>query len=132
MFRSWIVLFAVFIAYTFFVYSNCDVRPTQDSIADAKALRGWSVWQERNCQSCHQIYGLGGYLGPDITNVISDRYKGQAYAAAIIKNGTAKMPNFKLCDSDVNNLVAFLSWINKSGKSKVPVEKVDWSGNYHL
>jgi len=43
-----------------------------------KALQGQQLWQQNNCFSCHQIYGLGGYLGPDLTNVYSQRGKGPA------------------------------------------------------
>ena len=132
MFRSWIVLFVVFIVYTYMVYSNCDKRKTNDTVPDKRALAGWKTWQAKNCQSCHQIYGLGGYLGPDLTNVARDTAKKEIYLRTFIKYGTGRMPNFHLNDSEVNNLIAFLYWIDKSGKSKVPKEDVTWSGNYNL
>ena len=51
---------------------------------------------------------------------------------AFIKSGNGRMPNFNLNDTEIHNLIAFLKWIDKSGKSKVPKEKVTWSGNYNL
>jgi len=132
MFRIWIALFIVFIVYTFMVYNYCDERNPNDSIPDKHALAGWKTWQEKNCQSCHQIYGLGGYLGPDLTNVTADTNKTEAYFRTFIKYGTGRMPNFYLDDSEINNLVSFLQWVNKSGSSKVAKDKVTWSGNYNF
>ena len=99
---------------------------------DNHVVAGWNTWQQKNCQSCHQVYGLGGYLGPDLTNVASTPGKGEQYMKVFIRYGTGKMPNFHLSDSETDNLVAFLKWIDKSGKSRVPQEKVTWTGNYNL
>ena len=132
MFRSWMVLFLAFIVYSFMVYSYCDKRPVCDSAPTRAALAGWKTWQSKNCQACHQIYGLGGYLGPDLTNVAGDSTKNEIYFRTFIKYGTVKMPNFHLNDSEINNLISFLYWVNKSGTSKVAKEHITWAGNYNL
>ena len=131
-FRLWVALFIAFIIYTCLVYNYCDKKNTNDSIPDEHALAGWKSWQKNNCQSCHQIYGLGGFMGPDLTNVTSDTAKNETYLRIFLKYGTGKMPNFNLSDTEVDNLIAFLKWVDKSGNSKVPKEKVTWSGNYNL
>ena len=131
MFRIWIALFFAFVIYTWAVYSYCD-KENNEHIPGTKVLAGWGIWQQKNCQTCHQVYGLGGYLGPDLTNVACDSLKGENYLRGFIKYGTGRMPNFNLNDTEVSNLVAFLQWIDKSGKSSVPKEKVTWSGNYNL
>ena len=132
MVRLWIALFTAFLIYTCLVYYYSDKGNIKESIPDRQVLAGWKTWQAKNCQTCHQFYGLGGYLGPDLTNVASDPAKSEMYLSTFIKYGTGKMPNFHLNDSEVNNLVAFLKWVDKSGKSRVPKEKVTWSGNYNL
>ena len=132
MFRLWIILFSVFAIYTSFVYTRCDQKNAPQSLPDARITAGWAIWQEKNCQSCHQMYGLGGYLGPDLTNVASDSFKGEKYLYTFIKYGTGRMPNFNLNDSEVNHLVAFLIWVDRSGKNNVPGNKVTWAGNYNL
>ncbi|MCZ6597955.1 MAG: hypothetical protein O7B99_09975, partial [Planctomycetota bacterium] len=33
---------------------------------------GLAVWRENNCQACHQVYGFGGFHGPDLTNRVSE------------------------------------------------------------
>ena len=71
-----------------------------------EARSGQQLFQESNCIACHQFYGLGGYMGPDLTNVISNR--GEAYSRAFISAGTASMPNFGLNQEEVTALVAFL------------------------
>lgn len=88
------------------------------------------IWQSKNCQSCHQLYGLGGYMGPDLTNTAGDSSKSEKYMFTLIKYGTGKMPDFQLSDKEVNNVIAFLSWVDKSGKSKVSKESVHWTGTY--
>lgn len=91
-----------------------------------------NTWQDKNCQSCHQLYGLGGYMGPDLTNTFSANGKGAQYMQSFIKHGTGKMPNFNLTDAEVSNIIAFLAWVDRSGRSKVPASAVHWSGTYHI
>ena len=71
-------------------------------------------------------------MGPDLTNIISDTTKGALYAAAFIKSGTPKMPNFNFSEQEVSKLVAFLTWVDKSGRSMVPAGKVNGLGNYNF
>ncbi len=127
--RIFAVLLLAYICYSAFIYAygaEGGAKPTADAVA------GQSVWQSKNCQACHQLYGLGGYMGPDLTNIISDTIKGPVYAEAFIRSGTARMPNFHLSDQEVKELVAFLTWVDKSGKSRVPAENVTWYGSYKI
>ena len=122
-------LFTAFILSSWLIYAYCDrnEKPVQ---ASTQALQGWNTYQVKNCQACHQIYGLGGYLGPDLTNTAS--LKGAIYMKAFISKGTGKMPNFNLSDSEINNLVEFLVWVDKSGKSNVSAQAVHWSGTLDI
>ncbi len=95
---------------------------------DQPVVTGRDIWQKQNCQTCHQLYGLGGYMGPDLTNIIS--LKGEKSAVIFIKYGTGKMPNLQLSDTEVQHLIAYLSWVDKSGVSLVSQNKVHWSGTY--
>ena len=61
-----------------------------------------------------QIYGLGGYLGPELTTVISQKNKGESYARSFIKSGTQKMPDFHLNDLEVNALVEYLKYVDET------------------
>lgn len=124
-----ILLVVSYCAYSCLIYAYSS-KPA--GYPSQNITRGFAVWQSKNCQACHQLYGLGGYMGPDLTNIISDSNKGSAYASAFIRSGTAKMPRFNLSVNEVNDLLAFLTWVDQSGHSVVPEEKVTPLGNYKL
>lgn len=106
------ILIFGFLFYSFFLYSAIPIKAT---VVNKETAQGKILWQQYNCNSCHQIYGLGGYLGPDLTNVYSRR--GQEYIKAFLKNGTNVMPNFHLPENEITDLLAFLKNIDASGKS---------------
>lgn len=80
-----------------------------------KAIAGEQVYQDYNCAACHQLYGLGGYLGPDLTNVISNPSRGPDYVKIIINSGIQSMPKFNLSEKKIDQLVAFLSHVDQTG-----------------
>ncbi len=124
--KIWIVLFISFLIYSASVYTNCDKKA--ETALNKEVKKGWDVWQAKNCQSCHQVYGLGGYMGPDLTNTASE--KGPEYMKGFIKYGTGRMPNYHLNDDEIESLLAFLTWVDKSGRSAVPEKAVHWTGTY--
>ena len=75
---------------------------------------GLAVWRRENCEACHSIYGLGGHVGPDLTNAI--RRRGQAYVSLITQYGKGEMPPLGLSDSDVDAVVNYLIAINELGE----------------
>lgn len=76
---------------------------------------GKQVWQTYNCQSCHQFYGLGGYLGPDLTNEFN-KWKGNtALIEAFIRSGNRRMPSYHLSDREMKALLGFLEAMNQTG-----------------
>lgn len=105
----------LFIAYSVFVYSSANIKNVGSLSAEAQ--KGKLVFQKYNCGACHQVYGLGGYMGPDLTNVLNSEGKGKEYAKAFIVYGTVKMPNFKLPQEEVNSLLAFLEDVSKTGNA---------------
>lgn len=106
------VLLAAFLSYSIYLYSALPVKPqTQNQEADSGKL----AWQKYNCNACHQLYGLGGYLGPDITNVYSA--KGPVHIQSLLQNGTNVMPDFHLTKKEISDLIAFLEAVDATGKS---------------
>lgn len=71
---------------------------------------GKIIFQNKNCIACHQLYGLGGFMGPDLTYICFEPGKGKEYARAFIVNGTARMPDFNLTDKEASYLIAFLEY----------------------
>jgi len=110
-------LSASFLIYSFSIYIT-PLSIKEDLTFNKKlASEGRLVWQSYNCQSCHQLYSLGGYLGPDLTNIISNPNKGEKIVKAIVKSGTKQMPAFNLSDQEMKSLIEFLKSTDASGKA---------------
>ena len=105
------VLILVFGLYNFYIYTS----KNEDSYIklSSKAIKGQQLWQQNNCWSCHQIYGLGGYLGPDLTNIYSN--KGDAYINAFLNSGVKSMPKFNFSESQKQAIVSYLKHIDSTG-----------------
>jgi len=123
-------LFICFLFFTAFVYTS-EVPETTDLPNQELALQGKHIWQEKNCGACHQFYGLGGYIGPDVTNVLSAKGKGETYVRAILAHGTATMPDFNLSPKEIDALVAYLSDADKTGKAGREHFETDNFGQIH-
>lgn len=85
--------------------------PVTDQVAHGKY-----IFQRKNCNDCHTILGIGGYFAPDLTKVADARDAGwlTGFLAnpALAKPGTT-MPNQKLAEADVLDLVAFFDWVRR-------------------
>ena len=75
--KIWIflTLFFAFATYSSWIYTGATDYGT---VMTTRQQLGKKIYQEYNCQSCHQIFGLGGYLGPELTTAISDKTRGEA------------------------------------------------------
>lgn len=124
-----LILSILFAGYTLSVYLFADPQRSAPAPTENET-KGWAIWQDKNCQSCHQLYGLGGYVGPDLTNVAS--IKGTQYMRSFIASGTESMPNFHLKPNEVDQLISFLQWVDKSGRNRVPDSAVHWTGSYSI
>lgn len=107
-----ILLIISFLGYSSILYLS---TPPQSNKPDQKAQLGRELWQQKNCTSCHQLYGLGGHLGPDLTNVYGIR--SEAYIKAFLESGTSVMPNYNLSPDEMESLIAFLKYTNSTGTS---------------
>ncbi len=112
-----IVLCTLFIIYSASIYFHPPVNKHTSVIHIQLAGKGKLVWQKYNCQSCHQLYGLGGYLGPDLTNIYSHPKKGEMVIRAMIKSGTRQMPSFDLKEEEILALLEFLKSTDVSGSA---------------
>ncbi len=106
------LLVIAFLSYSSYIYYRL---PVNKYAVDPNAEDGKMVWQKYNCNACHQIYGLGGYLGPDLTNIYS--LKGADYIKPLVNFGPRTMPAFHLSDIELKDLIAYLKSVDASGKS---------------
>jgi nitric oxide reductase subunit C len=90
------------------------VNAGRTPVVTDQVAHGKYVFQRKNCNDCHTILGIGGYFAPDLTKIadIRDTTYLRAFLADPqgIKPGTT-MPNQKLAQADVVDLVAFLDWV---------------------
>lgn len=118
-----VTLVTIFLCYTFFLYASL---PVKNNTFNEAIDKGKMVWQQKNCGACHQVYGLGGYLGPDLTNEYSLRTPD--FIKVFLTYGTPTMPKFNLSEQEINNLLAFLKSIDASGKSDPKSFTIQYNG----
>jgi len=109
------LLVLAFVVQTWLVYADSSGRQTPP--LSELAERGQRVWLDHNCQSCHQIYGFGGFLGPDLTNAI--RSLTDARLDLILTEGAGLMPAFALGADDRSALKQFLVELDRTGVGQV-------------
>ena len=108
---------------TYLVYAD----PNETLRLSETAILGRRLWQKNNCQSCHQLYGYGGFLGPDLTNA-SVRVEPVQFTA-VLTEGVEQMPAFNMSPEEIDALGAFLSEMNETGTGQArrpvppPVER---------
>jgi nitric oxide reductase subunit C len=107
------ILIILFGVYNVLIYSSYDCKtPIKLS---TRALQGQKLWQNNSCWSCHQVYGLGGYLGPDLTNIYSSPNKGRSYIKAFLNSGVKSMPKFNFSEEEKEAIVSYLKHIDSTG-----------------
>ncbi len=109
------VLCLLFISYSLHIYTM--EQAAVGHVDPGKAAAGRLVWQQYNCQACHQLFGLGGYLGPDLSNVYSASGKGPVFIAAMVRSGSALMPSYTISDQELEQLFAFLQSVDACGNA---------------
>jgi len=105
-----------YVALSIVVYTDFPREASGPPLDDLER-RGLSIWRGNNCQSCHQLYGFGGFLGPDLTNRVTDRTPDDEFRA-ILSDGARQMPAFELADEQQEAVIAFLRAVNRSGQSQ--------------
>lgn len=118
-------LCTAFVIYSAVIYTSGTEAQHIATMSD-QARHGQQLFQEHNCVACHQFYGLGGYMGPDLTNVISNR--GEAYSRAFIMAGTERMPNLGLDLNQADALLAYLAFVDQTGTYPPDDYNISWTG----
>lgn len=95
-----------------------------------QVVRGKKMWQHRNCQDCHTLLGIGGYLAPELTKEASLRDPGFLTAwlkdPQSLKPGTT-MPNQRLAEAEILDLIAFLTWVSKIDTNNWPPQPIGFA-----
>lgn len=113
-----LALCSTFIFYSVYVYTAGTKYTVSQEEFTEEAHLGQKLYQKYNCVACHQIYGLGGYLGPDLTHCL-DRANGSVERAkTFLKMGSNIMPNYELHEEEIDQLMAYLTYVNNSSNYK--------------
>ena len=113
----------LFLWLTWDTHQQVQVLSHVDKLSD-NVVAGKRAFEKYNCNDCHTILGFGAYYAPDLTKVVQRvgedgirfRVKNpeKAFAAS-----WRKMPNQNVSDAELDNLVAFFSWVGN-------IENGDW------
>jgi nitric oxide reductase subunit C len=123
-------LVALFVLQSGFTYTSATDGVKAAAVLDGRAREGERLYRAYNCTACHQFYGLGGYMGPDLTNVTTQPGKGPGFARAIILHGTQRMPRLGVTEAEADALVAYLQTVAATGTYPIRhVELTPW-GTY--
>ena len=104
-------LVTAFITQTTLVYTD-DTSSHEPRLGELE-LRGRALWHSHNCYTCHQLYGFGGFLGPDLTNAAPRLTR--ARLDEVLTQGSLQMPPFHLGAADIDAIEAFLRAMDKTG-----------------
>lgn len=129
------LLFAViFIGMTIDSHRQFDTLTNADQITPAVSA-GKDVWHRGNCINCHTLLGEGAYYAPDLTKITDQR--GTPYLTAFLKDPAQfysekqhrrLMPNPKLSDEEIAQVIAFLGWVSKIDNQGWPPRPILVSG----
>jgi nitric oxide reductase subunit C len=123
-----LTLVSLFFIYSLAVYTTGTATDRGVAMISERSRRGKLLFQKYNCTACHQLYGLGGYMGPDLTNVIFAKGKGPVYARAFLQSGTQRMPDFHMSAEEMDDIVAYLTYVDRTGISPVTDFKINSDG----
>ncbi len=119
----WKLVIFIFLLCSYFLYSGF-VYTKGTSIAlsitaeeEARIDKGKMLFQQYNCSACHQLYGLGGYLGPELTTAYSDPHRGELYMKAFLQGAGKRMPNFHFNNDETTAIISFLKYVDSTATS---------------
>jgi nitric oxide reductase subunit C len=120
------VLFSlVFLFLTVDTVRKVPAQTKQQNITEA-VHRGKKIWEKNNCMGCHTLLGEGAYYAPELTKSYEKR--GEVWLKTFLKNPQAMYPNdrkmvqYNFSDEEINDVIAFLKWINEMDLNGFPAK----------
>lgn len=112
---AFVTLFVAYLVYSIVVYTKGTEKNIVVTAEEQIMIKNGShLFQQYNCTACHQLYGLGGYLGPELTTAYSDPARGELFMKAFLKAGGPRMPNYHFNEEEINALISFLKHVDES------------------
>lgn len=124
-------IFAALVAHSFMFAREIEsAHPISDSVAQGKR-----VWERHACFDCHTLYGEGARYAPEV-GAVWQKYGGDKDSTGARESlkawlkaqptGVAdrhQMPNFKLSEPDLDNVIEFLRWSSEIDLQGWPPKK---------
>jgi nitric oxide reductase subunit C len=113
----------IFLGLTWDMHRQVAALSHADKLSD-KVVEGKRAFEHHNCNDCHTILGFGGYYAPDLTRAVQRigedgiRYR-LRHPELAFANSPRKMPQQHISEAEIDDLVAFLTWVGG-------VENGDW------
>jgi len=114
----------LFLAATWDTHRQVAILANVDRLSD-QVVAGKRTFEKYNCNDCHTILGFGGYYAPDLTRVVQRvgadgiRYRVKSPEKAFA-NSWRKMPNQKVSDREIEDLIAFFTWVGEINNNDWP------------
>jgi nitric oxide reductase subunit C len=108
---------------------------TNEQDLTPQVIAGKNVWHKFNCTNCHTLLGEGAYYAPDLTKIAAQR--GANYLRAFLKDPSAfydeqkyrrVMPKQGLSEKEIDDVIAFLTWISRIDTQGWPPRPILVSG----
>lgn len=122
-----VVCSLAFVGLTVDTIGRVPAQTRQDNLTE-EAIRGKHLWDTSNCMGCHTIMGEGAYYAPELTRVYSRR--GPDFIRMMLRDpeamypGQRRMQNYDFTEAQIEDLVAFLEWVDGMDLNGFPPEPV--------
>jgi nitric oxide reductase subunit C len=112
-----VLFFLIFVGLTIDTHRQIPAL-TNTHLMTAEVVAGKKVWYRENCINCHTLLGEGAYYAPDLTKITDLR--GEGYLRAFLQDPSRfydeqvhrrLMPNPNLTDEQIDQVIAFLTWV---------------------
>ena len=120
-----------FVLLTADTLARVPAQTRQEHITPA-VERGKHLWESNNCMGCHTLLGEGAYYAPELTRVYERR--GPEFIRAMLRDpesmypGRRRMQQYDFTEAEIDDLVAFLEWVNGMDLNGFPPPPVLASG----
>jgi len=124
----------IFLALTIDSHRQFGALTHADQITP-EVVAGKHVWHRKNCVNCHTLLGEGAYYAPDLTKIADQR--GAPYLRSFLadparfyneERDRRLMPNLKLSPQEIDEVIAFLTWVGKIDNHGWPPRPILVSG----
>ncbi len=109
---------ACFFVQSALVWLDVGARPGSTVPMASSARQGQAIFRSHGCQSCHAVFGMGGFLGPDLTNAA--RRVPPARFTELLQFGSGAMPAYHLDQDERDAVSAYLAAIDSTGQGTPP------------